>query len=124
MRNYLIGSFRQVFGFIARGLELEAEQRRTFESDLEELVAPHMAVLAHRRAKLLASNGPDRWCDELDAFMRTNLWPLLGDDLAFAERNRAFVALLLDVIIEREQEKERDQVAIPLVSRFDATWAN
>jgi hypothetical protein len=126
MREQFVGAFKQVLGFLAQGIEFEAERRRAFETELKELIAPHMPVLVHRRAKLLASAGQERWSDELDSFMRQSLWPLLGSDLDYAERNRTFVTLLLDVAIEREQRRASEACAavIPLVSRFDATWAS
>lgn len=126
MRGQVVAAFRQVFGLITHGLNLDAERRRGFESELDQLIAPHLPVLMHRRAKLLACAGEDLWCDELDSFMQTNLWPLLGADLDYAERNRTFVTLLIDVTIEREQRRRAivSSAAVPLVSQFDASWAS
>jgi hypothetical protein len=58
MREHLLGAFRQVVGFLVQGIDFEA--RRAFESELEELIAPHMPVLVHRRQKLLESTGAER----------------------------------------------------------------
>lgn len=125
MRENVFWAVKQLLGLFASGIVFESESRRAFESDLQDLIAPHMPVLTHRRAKLLESGGPERWSDELDAFMRQSLWPFLGADLDYAQRNRAFVTLILDVTIEREQRRNSTdgEAAIPLVSRFDTNWA-
>jgi hypothetical protein len=85
-----------------------------------------MAVLVHRRTKLLACAGPGCWSDELDAFLHQCLWPLLGAEKDYAEHNRIFVTLIVDVAIENEQRRiaQNCDVVMPLVSRFDASWAN
>ena len=71
---HAVGTFRrqseQVLGFLSQGFDLEADRRRAFEAELEELIAPHMAVLVRRRAKLLADGEHGRWSDTLDCYMR------------------------------------------------------
>jgi hypothetical protein len=126
MRAHAVGAIRQVVAFLIQGINLDAERRRAFECELKELIAPHLPVLVHQRAKLLASAGPERWSDELDVFLRQSLWPLLGADKDYADRNRIFVTLVVDVAIEQEQKRQAQTGAplIPLVSRFDASWAN
>lgn len=126
MRVQVVEAFRQALVVLGQGFDLEAERRREFESELDQLIAPHLPVLMHRRAKLLEGAGNDLWCDELDNFIRTNLWPLLGADLDYAQRNRTFVTLLIDVTIEREQRRTalESSAAMPLVSNFDASWAS
>ena len=125
MARQAIGAIRQVIGFLVQGIEFEADGWRAFENEMKDLIAPHMAVLVHRRAKLLDGSDGARWSDELDDFMRKSLWPLLGDDRDYADRNRTFVTLMLDVAIAEEQR--RAAVAqgdgIPQVSRFGAAWA-
>ena len=125
MARQMVGAIRQVVGFLVQGMEFEAEGWRAFESEMRELIAPHMAVLMHRRAKLLDGSDGVRWADELDGFMRQSLWPLLGDDRDYADRNRTFVTLMLDVAIAEEQRRTASlQAAVmPMVSRFDAAWA-
>lgn len=125
MRENVFGAARQILSLFTHSVRLDSERRREFETDLKELIAPHMPVLAHRRAQLLESCGPERWSDELDAFMRQSLWPFLGADLDYAQRNRAFVTLILDVTIEREQWcASQDRGAeIPLVSGFNTSCA-
>ena len=119
-------AFKQAAGFFVQGIDFEAERRRAFEIELKDLIAPHMPVLVHRRAKLLENSGPERWSEELDAFMRQSLWPLLGADRDYADRNRTFVTLILDVAIEREQVvvTRNSPADVPLVSRFDTSWAS
>ncbi|HTP75784.1 MAG TPA: hypothetical protein VMJ73_02290 [Rhizomicrobium sp.] len=125
MRDQFVVAFKQVFGFLVQGIDFEADKRRAFEAELRDLIAPHMPVLIHRRAKLLAEMGDERWSDELQTFMQRSLWPLLGPDREYADRNRTFVMLMLDVAIEREQRRAAEErvAVMPQVSRFDATWA-
>jgi hypothetical protein len=126
MREQFVGTLKQVLGLLVHGLDFETDNRRTFERELAQLLAPHMAALIDRRQKLLEGAGRERWSDELDHFMRRSLWPSLGAELDYAERNRTFVTLLVDVMIEREQRrtKNANPAVVPLVSRFDASWAN
>jgi len=126
MHEQFVDALKQVRALLIQGLDFETDSRRTFERELALLLAPHMAVLIHRRQKLLVGAGRERWSDELDHFMRQSLWPSLGAELDYAERNRTFVTLLVDVMIEREQRRATNEtpIALPLVSRFDASWAN
>lgn len=126
MRGQFVGALQQVLGLLAQGLVFDAGSRRTFELKLDQLLAPNMALLIERRRKLLEGAGRERWSDELDLFMRRDLWPSLGSDLDYAERNRTFVTLLVDVMIEREQRRttSANPVAMPLGPHFDASWAN
>lgn len=126
MVGQVVEAFRQVLGFLVQGHDFQNGRRRALETELRELIAPHMPILMHRRAKLLERAGREHWCDELDSFMRTSLWPLLGTDLDYAERNRTFVTILIDVMIEREQRQasQTSAAVVPLVSQFDASWAS
>ena len=127
MSGQVVAAFRQVLVLFVQGFDFQTGRRRALESELRELIAPQMPILMHRRAKLLESGGRERWCDELDSYMHTNLWPLLSSaDLDYAQRNRTFVTLMIDVMIEREQRQtaQTNAVAVPLVSRFDASWAS
>ncbi|MEJ1969901.1 MAG: hypothetical protein WDN03_14885 [Rhizomicrobium sp.] len=118
MQDRVIGAFKQVVGFLVQGMDFEAEGWRAFEADMRELVAPHMAGLVQRRAKLLDGSDGARWSEELDAFMRQSLWPLLGDERDYADRNRTFVTLMLDVAIAEEQRR-----TATWVGGLDAGWA-
>jgi hypothetical protein len=126
MQHRVVGAFKQVVGFIVQGMDFQSEGWPAFEAEMRGIVAPHLPVLAHRRAKLLDGSDGSRWSEELDLFMRKSLWPLLGDERDYAERNRTFVTLMLDIAVAEEQR--RVQVArrdsLPFVRSFDASWAN
>jgi len=126
MQDRVIGAFKQVIGFIVQGMDFEVDVWRDFEVEMRQLIAPHMAVLAHRRTKLLDGSDGARWAGELDGFMHKNLLPLLGDERAFAERNFSFVRLMLDVAVAEEQRRKQAECAsaLPYVSGFDASWAS
>jgi len=126
MSKGIVDAVRHVIGFLVRGMDFESGGWSRFESEVKALIVPHLPVLAHRRARLLDGGRGERWSDELDGFMEQRLWPLLGEDRAFAERNRTFVTLLLDVTIAAEQSRDRAPggEALPLVRAFDASWAS
>jgi hypothetical protein len=126
MREQFVGVLKQVRALFFQGLDFEADSRRAFELELAQLLAPHMATLIHKRQKLVEGRGRERWSDELDHFVRRCLLPALGEEHGYAERNRTFVTLLVDVMIEREQRRttNANPVVVPLASRFDASWAN
>lgn len=125
MTRQFVGAVRQVVGFLVQGMEFEREGWRAFEAEMRELIAPHLPVLVHRRAKLLDGSDGSSWSEELDTFMRQSLWPLLGDERAYAERNRTFVTLMLDVAIAEEQRRVQARVeSLPFVRNFDASWAS
>jgi len=117
-------AFRQVLGFLRQGFDREAERRRAFEAELAELIAPHMAVLVRRRAKLLEDGEHRRWSDTLDCYMRKSLWPQLGRDRDYAEHHRTFVMLLIDVSIERAQCRKTNSPTLSLVTQLSASLAN
>ncbi|MEI9989716.1 MAG: hypothetical protein WDM86_06725 [Rhizomicrobium sp.] len=125
MQERVLGAFKHVVGFLIQGVDFDAEGWRAFEVEMRELIAPHIAALAHRRAKLLDGSDGVRWGEELDAFMQNGLWPLLGDERDFAERNRTFVTLMLDVAVAEEQRRRHISGAqsFPFVRGFDASWA-
>ncbi len=126
MQERVLGAFKQVIGFLVEGMDFEAEGWRAFEAEMRELIAPHIASLAHRRAKLLDGSDGMRWSNELDAFMDRGLMPILGDERDFAERNRTFVTLMLDVAIAEEQRRQAETTSqnLPFVRSFDAGWAS
>lgn len=125
MQERVLGAFKHVMGFLVQGVDFEAEGWRAFEAEMRALIAPHIAALAQRRAKLLDGSDGVRWGEELDAFMREGLWPLLADERDFAERNKTFVTLMLDVAIAEEHRRQQTSGALspPFVRAFDASWA-
>jgi hypothetical protein len=119
----IVGAVRQVIGLLVQGMEFEIDSWRNFESEVRALIAPDLPALAHQRARLLDGEGD--WSSELDRFMEERLWPRLGDDRPYAERNRTFLTLLLDVTIAAEQRRAPNPSnagALPLVA-LDAHWA-
>jgi hypothetical protein len=124
MGGHVSESVRQVLGFFRQGFDRGAGRRLAFEVELAELIAPHMSVLIRRRAKLLADGEHRRWSDTLDCYMRESLWPLLDRDREFAERNRTFVTLMIDVSIERAQRRELSSADVPYVPQRNAGLVN
>ena len=126
MQERVIGAFKQVIGFIVQGVDFELDGWRDFEIEMRGLIAAHLPALAHRRAKLLDGSDGRRWAGELDRFLSASLWPLLGEERAFAERNRSFVTLMVDIAIAEEQRRQQAKCAsaLPQVSAFDASWAS
>jgi hypothetical protein len=105
MGDKIVGAVRQVIGLLVERMDVEIDSWRSFEGEVKALIAPELSVLAHQRARLLDGAGDARWSHELDRFMEQRLWPLLGEGRAYAERNRTFVTLLLDVTIAAEQRR-------------------
>jgi hypothetical protein len=125
MRERVIGAFKQVVGFLVQGMDFEAGGWQAFEAEMRELIAPHMPVLVYRRSRLLDGSDGSSWAHELDEFMRTSLWPLLGDEREYADRNRTFVTLMLDIAIAEEQRRAaaRGADGLPSVARYGSAWA-
>lgn len=126
MRERVIGAFKQVVGFLVQGMDFEADGWQAFEAEMRELIAPHMPVLVYRRSRLLDGSDGSSWASELDEFMRTSLWPLLGDEREYADRNRTFVTLMLDIAIAEEQRRTaaRGTDGLPTVARYGSAWAS
>jgi hypothetical protein len=126
MQERVIGAFKQVIGFLTQGMEFNAGGWQAFETEMRDLIQPHMAVLVHRRIKLMDGSDGSSWWEELDRFMDVSLWPLLGDDRDYADRNRTFVMLMLDIAVSEEQcrrAKPRPDM-LPQVARFGSAWAS
>jgi hypothetical protein len=126
MQERVIGAFKSVVGFLTQGMDFDSGSWQAFEIEMRELIQPHMAVLVHRRVKLLDGSDGSSWWEELDRFMTASLWPLLGDERDYADRNRMFVTLMLDVAISEEQRRRatpRPDI-LPHVARFGSAWAS
>jgi hypothetical protein len=98
-----------VFGLLRRGVDHTSIRRDAFEGRLQTLVEPYMPVLVQKRSKPLVTDDygelrNERWSKELGNFMGRVLWPRLGSDLAFAERNKPYVCNLLDEMIAARQQ--------------------
>jgi hypothetical protein len=103
----------------------------SFDNELRALVDPHLAILVHKRAKLLAP-GHDfaarsaRWVQELDAFVnRTFFWPQPATTEAHGGVDRRHIARFVDGIVADEQVRiMAAPAALPTTSRFDSHWAD
>jgi len=100
---------REVFGLLRRGVDHTSIRRDAFEERLQTLIEPYMSVLVQKRSKLLVIDDygelrNERWSKELGSFMGRVLWPRLGSDMAFAERNKPYVCKLLDDMVAARQQ--------------------
>ena len=126
MQERVLGAFKQVLGFLTQGMEFDSGDWQVFEAQMRELIQPHMAVLVHRRIKLLDGSDGASWWEELDRFMDASLWPLLGDEREYADNNRTFVTLMLDIAISEEQGRRAAARSdlLPHVARYGSAWAS
>jgi len=124
------GAFRDLFaGVVAffRFLDPFAAPEG-WESDVRELAAPHMAVLMHKRGRMLGADlagktEPMRWARELGGFIDSRIWPYLSAAAQSAGKARVFDAL--DALVaEGAMAAAATRSPTPLTSRFDASWAD
>ncbi|MBV9990374.1 MAG: hypothetical protein JOZ72_03695 [Alphaproteobacteria bacterium] len=114
---------REAFGEVAALLFGSAtfSPRPAVESDVHELVEPHLAILVHKRSRY----APERWAGELDGFVRrTFFWPEPAVTEAFGRLDRHQLATLVDRIVANEQDRQAEAAALPQTSRFDSSWAD
>ena len=135
-QNATIGfarSLRELLGEVANLLFGNAtfEGHSPFENELRTLVKPHLAILVHKRTKLLAPGDNlearnARWAEELDAFItRTFFWPQPAATEAHGRVDRRHIARFVDDIVAEEQAREMAAgPSLPTTSRFDSSWAN
>lgn len=122
-------ALREVWRLLKQGIEFSGSVEPKLQSEVRELVAPHMAVLVHKRAKVGATTGPvedEQWFGELGDFVSRMLWPYLQDSAALNGRSKNCVAELLDEIVAAEQRNVCERAMadiIPRTSRFDTSWA-
>jgi hypothetical protein len=130
--GHMARALDDVWSMLRLGIDFTPHGRKAFETEMRELVEPSLPILIHKRAKFLreAEDGTvraDLWAKELGDFMnRIFFWPNLGAHRAFVEKNRAYVAQLLDRFIAEEQRKSVAAQAVdgvPMTSRFDSSWA-
>jgi hypothetical protein len=104
------------------------EPQRSLESEVYELVEPHLAILVHKRRKFVGDDIRDHelWVKELDAFVgRTFFWPTPATTEAFAKCDRRKIAAMVDKIVAREQLKEdAARAVLPQTCRFSSSWAD
>lgn len=111
----LVAAFlSQVIGKLFSSLTVgwDATRRKSFDEAVAITVAPYMPVLVAKRQKLLRADDygvirNERWSKELGYFMGKVLLPKLGRYRAYAERNVAHAALLLDDMICAHQRMQQ-----------------
>jgi hypothetical protein len=115
---------KEVWRLLKQGIEMPVDWQPAFQTELHELAGPHMAVLVHKRAKLVQALQDERWAHELTEFVSRIVWPHVHQSENLAGRDRNCVAELLDEIVAAEQRAVARIVPVPHVSRFDAGWAS
>ncbi len=102
--------------------------QRSLESEVYELVEPHLAVLVQKRRRFVGQDTREHelWARELDAFVgRTFFWPTPAATEAFAKFNRRKIGVIVDKIVAQEQfTQDPTQAVLPQTSRFGAIWAD
>lgn len=107
------------------------EPHRSFEAETREMVAPHLAILIHKRDRFLTPdvNGAvlgERWTAELNGFVeRSFFWPTPLPNDAPSRMDRQHLVKLVDRIVIDEQRGTAAQgTALPQTSRFGSSWAD
>ena len=104
------------------------EPHRSLESEVYELVEPHLAILVPKRRKFVSDDIRDHelWVKELDAFVgRTFYWPTPATTETFAKYDRRKIAAMVDKIVIHEQFKQDAvQAVLPQTCRFSSSWAD
>ena len=102
--------------------------QRSLESEVYELVEPHLAILVHKRRKFFGHDVREHelWEKEVDAFVgRTFFWPTPATTEAFAKCDRRKIDVMVDRIVANEQFKQDlAEAVLPQTSRFGASWAD
>ncbi len=120
-------SIRDAFGEVAALLfgSVTFTSRGAVDHDVFALVEPHLAILVHKRAKLLARGAGERWAKELDDFVRrTFFWPEPAATESFGRLDRRRLAAIVDGIVAQAQTREAARATLPATSRFDSAWAD
>jgi hypothetical protein len=104
------------------------EPQRSLESEVYELVEPHLAILIHKRRKFVGEDVREHelWAKELDAFVgRTFFWPTPATTEAFAKCDRRKIGAMVGKIVAHEQFKQDAlQAVLPQTCRFGSSWAD
>ncbi len=104
------------------------EPQRSLESEVYELVEPHLPILIHKWRKYVGDDIREHelWTKELDAFVgRTFFWPTPAATEAFVKCDRRKLGAMVDKIVANAQFKQDiAQAVLPQTSRFGAAWAD
>jgi hypothetical protein len=114
-------SVREAFGEVAALLFGSATfgPHPAIDREIYELVAPHLAILIHKRARFAS----ERWSKELHDFVqRTFFWPEPAATETFGKLDRGALAAMVERIVIAEQA--RTAAALPQTRRFDSSWAD
>jgi hypothetical protein len=115
----------EAWRLLKRGVEFPGDWQSPLHGELRELTAPHLAVLVHKRTKLVDAFQDERWASELVDFVSRILWPHIATSEALDGRNQNCIAELVDDIVASEQRVAAARAEIyPLTSRFDTSWAS
>ncbi len=121
-RHWLTGAIGGAWKLVKVGLKRPTAE----DAELAELVAPHLAILLHKRAKYLgADSDKRRWRSELHQFVARTILPYLDEDPALHGLSAEALAEKVDAIVGDEQRRvETAPAPLPATSRFeDAGWA-
>ncbi|MBI3678639.1 MAG: hypothetical protein HY243_18670 [Proteobacteria bacterium] len=115
-----------VWRLLKSGIDFPPTFERSKESELRELVAPHIPVLVHKRERFSVQDeqGLKHWTVELHSFIDRVVLPLLGirGEVTGNDRNR--LVRLIDTFVSDEVERAKAaETTLPLTSRFDTSWA-
>ena len=116
-------AIREVWRLLKQGIDVPGDWQPALHTELKALAEPHMAVLVHKRAKLVQALQDERWASELVDFIGRIVWPHLSDSEHLGGRNQNCIAELLDEIVAAEQRAVARLAPIPQTSRFDTSWA-
>jgi hypothetical protein len=114
---------KEVWRLLRQGIDMPVDWQPALHSELRALAEPHMAVLVHKRAKLVQALQDERWASDLVDFVGRIVWPHLNASEHLGGRDQNCVAELLDEIVAVEQRAVARVVPVPLTSRFDTSWA-
>ncbi len=124
------GTFRNAWKTAGGFLDLRAaEDNRRLDEEVRGIVAPSLAILVHKRGKLLAGEGRDElpaqgWRVELERYVDCILWPLLSGDLAKRVEARARVVRDVDRLVMAEAARLASAPHLPPVTwRVETGWA-
>jgi len=123
------GSFRELFAGLMSFLRFldPFAAAEGWHDDVRELSAPYMAVLMHKRGRMMGADlagrtDPMRWAFELGDFIDSRIWPFLGAAGQAAGKAKVFAAL--DALVTQAAAGQTaTDGRTPIASRFDASWA-